>query len=82
MFMDVCLVKPWMMKGVRRVIQSTVLKEIKEDYRNGWGNNSIFYIKRKKVNQINTINIQYIHLSEKYLISEQNNRLFFFNSIR
>jgi hypothetical protein len=29
---------------------------------------AFFYIKRKKVNQINIMNIQYIHLSEKYLI--------------
>jgi hypothetical protein len=36
-----------MMKGVRRVIQSTVLKERKEDYRNGWVNDSIFYIKNE-----------------------------------
>jgi hypothetical protein len=48
-----------MMKGVGKVIQSTVRKERKEDYRNGWGNDGLFYIKRKKVNQINTMNIQY-----------------------
>jgi len=36
-----------MMKGVRRVIQSTVIKERKEDYRNGWGNDGIFYIKNE-----------------------------------
>jgi len=59
------------MKGVRKVIQSTVLKERKEDYRNGWGNDAIFYIKRKKVNQINTMNIQYTYLSKKYLIYEK-----------
>jgi hypothetical protein len=36
------------MKGVGRVIQSTVRKERKEDYRNGWGNDGIFYISKEK----------------------------------
>jgi hypothetical protein len=36
------------MKGVRKVIQSTVLKERKEDYRNGWGNDAIFLYQKKK----------------------------------
>jgi len=51
-----------MMKGVRRVIQSTVIKERKEDYRNGWVM-MVFFISK--------MNIQYTHLSEKYFIYEK-----------
>ncbi len=48
MFMDVYSVKPWMMKGVRVVIQSTILNERKEDYRNGWGNDGIFFVSKEE----------------------------------
>jgi hypothetical protein len=37
-----------MMKGVRVVIQSTILNERKEDYRNGWGNDGIFFVSKEE----------------------------------
>ncbi len=50
-----------MMKGVRKVIQSTVLKERKEDYRNGWGNDDIFFFVSKDKKSVNLISTMHMY---------------------